>query len=210
MKEQNIALPSENEFRRGVQKYRRENGRDHVYWVATELTKRYWGDHPKMADALGVLLQIWNQPFYRFGGFAYEQLEACIKRNFDVLSNFRERDISSLTDDDKQAICRLFSEFLDALKRVGKKGKELRSPVAVAKGLHLLAPRFLPLWDRRIACGYSCFYGKPADPGERYTEFCEKSKLLAGRFKHLETDLGEPILRLVDEYNYATFTIPRR
>ena len=31
-----------------------------------------------MADGLGVLLLTWNNAFYRFGSFAFDELEKCI------------------------------------------------------------------------------------------------------------------------------------
>jgi hypothetical protein len=44
----------------------------------------------------------------------------------------------------------LFNDFLEALKTPPRNDKkERKSPVAVAKALHLLAPHFFPLWDNK-------------------------------------------------------------
>jgi len=54
---------------------------------------------------------------------------------------------------DNKPIQHLFHQFLRALRiREGKKKNE-KSPVAVAKALHLLGPDFFPLWDLQNRCG---------------------------------------------------------
>lgn len=84
----------------------------------------------------------------------------------------------------------------------------MRSPVAVAKNLHLLAPRFFPLWDNKIAQKYGCSYNK--NPAEKYVLFCKKIKKFAEKFKDDEKikryEKEKSLLKLIDEYNYSKYT----
>lgn len=51
----------------------------------------------------------------------------------------------------------------------------MKSPVAVAKALHLLAPHFFPLWDGRIAKSYKCYYNVD-NAAEKYIWFMKLMK----------------------------------
>jgi len=75
----------------------------------------------------------------------------------------------------------------------------------VAKALHLLAPRFFPLWDLKIANAYDCRYS--ADPAAKYLRFLVKIRGLARTMAnvHIE-DTSKTVVKLIDEYNYARFT----
>jgi len=99
----------------------------------------------------------------------------------------------------------LFKVFLDALRIKDGKKKDCRSPVAVAKALHLLAPAFLPLWDDKIARAYKCYY-KP-HPEQKYLTFAHKMQNLASLLEeHVPVDTEKTFLKLIDEYNYAKYT----
>lgn len=108
---------------------------------------------------------------------------------------------------DDEAIERLFEQFRRALRiREGKK-KDAKSPVAVAKALHLLAPNFFPLWDKKIAQAYGCGYS--SNPAKKYIAFLMKSKNMVEGLQST-TDAkatGKTLLKLVDEYNYAKYTL---
>jgi hypothetical protein len=138
------------ELKAGLETFQSHEARDPMYKTATFLVKHFWGNSREMADALGVLLLTWNQAFYRYGLLDFSALEDCITRNQNELDSFRDRDILSYTLFDDDAINKLYEQFLKALQIVGN-GKMVgrKSPVAVAKALHLLAPAFFPLWDNR-------------------------------------------------------------
>ena len=206
---QEIYIPCEREFIKGIEEFEKHEKRDAMYKVARYLVNLFWGKPADMADALGVLLLTWNQAFYRYGSFDFDKLEKCIERNLEKLEMFRERDIVSLSDEDEQDIKILFEEFMSSLQIAsgGKKGK--KSPVAVAKALHLLAPNFFPLWDARIAKAYRCYYGD--DPAERYIQFMKLIKRVVEtvrKYNDLSTYRNEikTVLKLVDEYNYSKYT----
>ncbi len=82
-----------------------------------------------------------------------------------------------------------------------------KSPVAVAKALHLLAPNFFPLWDDRIAKAYGCYYNN--DPAEKYVQFMKLMKEFVENIKDyidFSDYLNKTLLKLIDEYNYSKYT----
>jgi hypothetical protein len=157
-----------------------------------------------MADGLGVLLLTWNQAFYRYGVFDFDQLENCIAQNIHVLDTFRRRDISTLSSLDEGHIKGLFADFLEALQIQTGKEKGRKSPVAVAKALHMLAPGFFPLWDDRIARAYGCHYSR--NPPDQYVSFCQITRDMAGNLRSCFTRSDKTLVKLIDEYNYSKYT----
>jgi len=100
--------------------------------------------------------------------------------------------ISKLRDKDKKK--------LESLKVIA------RSPVSVAKALHLLAPNFFPLWDNKIARAYGCHYKKK--PAEKYIWFCKKTKTVADKVKNYNIRSNKKTLvKIIDEYNYSKYTL---
>jgi len=272
------------EFLRGCNEFEKREGRDAMYKVATFLVSHFWGKPADMTDGLGVLLLTWNQAFYRYGIFDFEKLERCITDNFQKIENFRNRDISSLSNDDSSEIKDLFDRFFEALqidimrfsdkntKKHTKKHLEellgkwdinyegsnlkaiyesikedprikraiefiqgdetdskkeyiqitisklgdmeknvltstrliMKSPVAVAKTLHILAPRFFPLWDDKIARAYDCYYNQ--DPSGKYVKFCMITRSMVEKMQGHVTREDKTIIKLIDEYNYSKHT----
>ena len=87
----------------------------------------------------------------------------------------------------------------------GERKKLIRkSPVAVAKALHLLAPDFFPLWDMEIAQKNGYHYNK--DPDEKYYNFCEGIRKIAEIVRTYSGTPNKPLLKLIDEYNYSKYT----
>ena len=89
---------------------------------------------------------------------------------------------------------RLFGSFEDVL-----------GPVGAVKALHLVAPRFFPLWDRRIAKAYGLPLkkrGKNADRYFRFTVVTERQcEALSG-----EHSMEQNLLKILDGYNYCRYT----
>lgn len=193
------------EIERGSNVFREHEKRDAMYKVATFLVEHFWGKPLEMADALGVLLLTWNNAFYRYGEFDFHKLEQTLSRRMSILKAFRDRTILSFCEADIETIQDLFNDFLTTLKISDGKSKERKSPVAVAKALHLIAPAFFPLWDKKIALEYGCDYSE--DPSGTYLKFILISKVMAERLKDkVGTSPGKSLLKIIDEYNYARFT----
>lgn len=197
-------IPSREEFLKGCEEFEKYEKRDAMYKVATFLVSHFWGKPADMADGLGVLLLTWNQAFYRYGIFDFDKLEKCIIGNFQKIESFRNRDILSLSSSDEDNIKGLFAKFLEALQIDAGKMQGRKSPVAVAKTLHLLAPNFFPLWDDKIARAYGCYYN--VNPAEKYVSFCKITKIIADKVRNYIDNPDKTLTKLIDEYNYSKYT----
>lgn len=166
------------------------------------------------ADALGVLLLTWNQAAYRYGVFDFGRLESFLKAKRAELEKFRFTRLENLPSVDRMGITELWDDLLDALTTASGS----RSPVAAGKPLHLIAPRMFPLWDNKIAAAYGCrLYGAPRS-AQKYLRFTEETQAILARLaderalEDIEDQLNtrarfsKPILKFIDEYNYARFT----
>jgi len=204
MKRELSHIPDREEFRSHLRKKL-----DPMYRVAKRLLDNSWDEPSNMSEALGVLLLTWNQPFYgRFGWFKFEELEKCLAKNLMVIKGFKEREIFSFSSADEDVTKALFDEFLEALKGV-REAKAIRTPVGVTKALHLLAPKFFPMWDNKIAKNYECSF-TTKNAAEKYICFCYLIKELAekvGSYPGLPTD--RTLVKLIDEYNHATREAPK-
>jgi hypothetical protein len=200
-----MRVPDKQEFHQGVTEFGEREERDAMYNVATFLLEEYWGSPSDMADGLGVLLLTWNQAFYRTQSFDFGELEECIRVHLDQLSEYRERSIASLSESDESEVEQVFVDFLDATRLQSGYREGYRSPVGVAKGLHLLAPDFFPLWDRAIAQEYGYSTTSKSNP-EDYIKFCWDMKEFVSQIGEYDLTEDEPVLKLVDEYNYSKYT----
>ncbi|MBI3089140.1 MAG: hypothetical protein HYY96_00615 [Candidatus Tectomicrobia bacterium] len=196
---------SPDEFKRGYLAFQKHVHRPSWYKTATVLVRHSWGDPREMADGIAVLLLTWNKRFYKYGSFDFDRLEEALRRNMGVIEGLRARHIQSLVVADEPIIRQLFLDFLEALRiKEGKKTKD-RPMVAVAKALHLLAPDFLPIWDRKIARAYTGSYY--SNPDHKYVAFAYKMQHLARQLhEHVPPNGGRTFLKLIDEYNYSRYT----
>jgi len=201
---ENMNIPNRWEFCRGCREFEKHEKRDSMYKVATFLVSHFWGRPSDMADSLGVLLLTWNQAFYRYGIFDFDRLEKCISDNLPKIESFRSRNVFSLSVSDEDDIKYLFNEFLEALQIDVGQMRGRKSPVAVAKALHLLAPKFFPLWDDKIARAYRCYYHRR--PAHKYVSFCKITRTIAGKVKDYGIQSNKTLVKLIDEYNYSKYT----
>jgi hypothetical protein len=200
-----VEIPTADAVIRGCEAFARHEPRDAMYRVATFLVAHFWGRPAEMADSLGVLLLTWNQSHYRFGSFDFSNLEDCIRENFSTLEGYRAKSILQYTPDDDPIIRGLFGEFLVALVIADGKSKGKRSPVAVAKALHLLAPEFFALWDKKIALASGCDYSVMAS--DRYISFMTLSQAIVRNLhSQIAAPIGKTLLKLIDEYSYSKYT----
>jgi hypothetical protein len=196
--------PTADQLECGYKAFQARESRDAMYTTATFLVCHYWGQPAKMADSLGVLLLTWNGALYRYGSFDFGELEKCIEKNIVMLEGYRAKTIADYTASDEQPVKCLFNQFLAALTIAEGKKRGVRSPVATAKALHLLAPGFFPLWDKKIASAYRCNYSQK--PDENYIAFVKISQSMAGSLQSIVLPTGKTLLKLIDEYNYSKYT----
>jgi hypothetical protein len=176
--------------------------RDLFYRVAIELIDlaRRGDTGISEAEALAVLLQTWNRRFYvaqfrgRFPKEHFEAIEALLTEQAAVLSAVAERPIEGLADADRPMVEALFAEFEAVLR-----------PVGAVKALHLLAPRFFPLWDGEIAKGKGCAIGDTGTNARRYWRFMQIA-LAECRELGGEGRWGPGLLKRLDELNYCRYT----
>lgn len=176
--------------------------RDLFYRAATELVSLALEDRTSLsvAEALAVLLQTWNRMFYRYKRFDerhFAEIERLITDNYSKLVAFRQRAIESFEKADEDEVKHIFKAF-----------ERVLGPVGAAKCLHLLAPRFFPIWDRAIAEAY----GLPlARAGKNADKYCRFMQIVKQQIQDLggEGGIGRNPLKAIDEYNYCKYTKKR-
>jgi len=169
-----------------------------------------------------------------FKGDFIMKIKNKIKNNKEKLDSFKRKCICELNTSDKNVIKDLYESFLEVLaceKNIGntklhneegsqgsdqgskeEKGNTKYSPVSTAKFLHIICPNFFPLWDKTIADRYGCSYKNGKDSFESYWEYMVKVKEQINNIEGTKTDrikeiLEEyTILKLIDEYNYMSYT----
>lgn len=185
---------------KGNKAFEKHEKRDAIYSVASYIVRNNWGNASRIADGLGILLLVWNQAFYRYGGFDFLRLELWLGKHKKILSKLRKRNILSFSPADEKPTKELFNSLLAALKARG-----MKSPVAVAKTLHVLAPDFFPLWDNKIAKAYGCHWGKSNVAATKYSAFIYINVAIAKQVKR-SFRKRKTLLKLIDEYNYSKYT----
>ena len=187
--------PEFDELQSAQAAYQADERRTLFYRTATELVELAIREELSLslAEVLTVLLQRWNQPGYRpsrFDAAHCADLERLLSAHGALLRAFRARTIEEFAAEDEATVEALFREFELAL-----------GPVGAAKCLHLLAPRFFPLWDRDIASAYFVSLLEPGQNGERYGRFMrivhEQCVALGG-----EQQIGRNPLQVLEEYNH--------
>jgi len=207
---------------RGSRDYVLEEKRDAMYRVAVFWIDHFWYHPSNIADGIGVLLLVWNQAFYRYCklNLNFKELETFLKENEVVLKELRFRDIATLSKGYEETIINLFNSLLDVLKC-----KDRKSPVAVSKALHLLAPNFFIPWDNDISKAYGCYWYHSSQSDKKYIKFLCKIRTLSKRIitqyadkKDVDNKTARKaiceesssnvpfmkfLLKIIDEFNYA-------
>jgi hypothetical protein len=181
-----------------------EEPRNLFYRAAIFLIDRALQPSPtlNLAESLAVLLQTWNAQYYRFHGkFTNRRLGALqrlLDRHMEAIVAFRGRRLGDYGVNDEQ-VRRLFTDF----------EREL-GPVGAAKALHLLAPRYFPLWDRAIAqTTYRLSLASPAAHSYiKLMGFVEREIDACGGWAAFAP--SENAVKLIDELHYCTATLGMR
>jgi hypothetical protein len=192
----NLNIPDCDKFNLGCALYKDKERRGFIYFEAANMIASNWGNAERMVDGISRIISGWNR-FY--ANFDRDDLADCINRNLGLLGEYRQRDISSLNEEEGDVIKQFFREFTDALKRKSDKRK---SPVSTAKALSPIAPNFFPLWDSAIADKYNCWYFSDSAEGP-YLKFMWKMKLFFETISPCVDDEEKDwLLKKIDEYNY--------
>jgi hypothetical protein len=202
----------------GCREFSNHEHRDAMYRISRLLVDDTWDESGEVADALGVVLLTWNHAFYRYGPPNFDRIEQVVRVRHDKLSRYRSSDLLRLSRGDIDGVTPLFEELLDASSiRIAKTGEIRRSPVSVAKALHVLAPRTFPLWDDAIRKALG-FGGDSNGAACQYVRFMHWCQGVLEQLNHqqslaeIETDISrierfpKTILKYLDEYLYARYT----
>ncbi|WBB47309.1 hypothetical protein O3597_19430 [Verrucosispora sp. WMMA2044] len=192
-------IPTVDDLVRAREVFGAHEPRDVFYRAATDLveTALRGAGSVSVAEAIAVLLQTWNRPYYQYrpaDAAHFEAMERLLTRHELWLAETRVRSIDSMSDVDSEAVSAVFPEF-----------EALLGPVGAAKALHLLAPCFLPLWDRRIAAAYGLGLGPVGTNQRRYVRFMQLTREQSLRVGG-ERAVGRNIIKALDEFNYCRFT----
>lgn len=178
----------------------REEARDLFYRVATDLVERSIRGESglSLGEAVAVLLATWNRRFYQRGRRCdarhVDMIDKAIQSRHEMFAAYRGRTIDTLSDADERHIVRDFASFEDFL-----------GPVGTAKCFHLLAPRFFPLWDARIAAEYGVPLGEMGRNANRYFKFMQTVQLEVERLggsDAVQRAVDVQALKALDEYAY--------
>jgi hypothetical protein len=172
--------------------------RDLFYRAATEFVSLALDGKTSLSitESVAVLLQTWNAQYYRFHSFDavhFSALEVVITSFQGQWGSYRSRELISMATDELDSIAEMFTAFEIVL-----------GPVGAAKTLHLLAPEFFPLWDRKIAQGYRISLDAAGKNAMEYVRFMT---IAVSQIAHVAPH-GESqgILKRIDEFNYCRFT----
>jgi hypothetical protein len=203
-----------SDLQRGVRVFAEKEPRDAMYRISRHLVELHWGSPAHTADALGVLLLTWNQAAYRYGEFRYQSLENFIRRDTGRLDAFRKRRLETISLADYPEVEDVFDGMLEALRSVA----DTVSPVGAAKALHVLAPRFFPAWDNKIAAAYGLGLQGRVRAGNKYKLFVAEIRVVLEDLEqeaplpeiedrlNLLSHFPKTLLKFIDEYNYGRFT----
>ena len=178
--------------------YERDEPRDLFYRVALALMADAEAGRGQfsMVEGLAVLLQSWNLGYYQRGRHPFDQahydaIEGLLKSHKRALARLRERPIEGMTDADRPTVERIFDAFFEVLGAVGS-----------AKTLHLLAPRWFPIFDNYILGAFH-IYGRDGRAYWRFmTGIRAQARMLGGEVK-----AGQNVVKALDELSFCRFTL---
>lgn len=194
-------VPSAQDFQRAATVFREREPRAVVYDAALVLLERAVADVYQLSPvvAVGALIQSWNFAYYQELEFCdaahLALLETTLKEVWAPILRFRARDIASFVrETDAPEVRLVFGRLERVLGRVG-----------AAKALHILAPRFFPLWDNPIAEAYGFLLGPVGSNAETYLQFMQ---LVQGQAASVREVIPhrQDVLKAIDEFNYCRYS----
>jgi hypothetical protein len=197
--------PVQADLKKAHRRFEQREPRDFIYRASTELVENVLAGTSDltMGQAIAVLLQIWNRVYYSGKGRHLSKkhidgLDAVVGACPEITSIYRNKALETATDNEFKYAEKAFNRF-----------EHIAGHVGAAKALHLLAPRFFPLWDTAIAWAYGVSFIKDVRTGSQYVDFIRETReqviSLGG-----ESKAGKDVVKLLDEYNYMICTVDER
>ena len=199
-------VPRPDEFEEIVRKFNREWGLGEcIYDICVENLRKIdlrGLTEDDVKRIVRVFLIVWGQMSRVLGrkkkkGWE-KRLANAIRSLADVLERFRCIDLAEMTDEKfDKLIADIKSCYSDIMGVVG--------PTATSKTLHIIAPRFFPMWDIKIRKLYEV-----SDREGGYVRFMQKlrdqwfkNNLLTESLEKLEKELKRSKLKIIDMYNWV-------
>lgn len=190
------ALPSDSEVVKARAIYREAEPRDVAYRVARYIVEHHDSAGFSRGEGIAILLMSWNAGFYRFRPALRQtliaDLDGLIARHEAEFEALAARSAATYDDGDRPAVERLYQDFVPRLW-----------PVGTAKALHVLVPRFFPLWDTAMASAFGLRLSPPDRSIASYGRLMEIVAEFARR-----SQLDDP-LKALDEWAYVRYTLRR-
>ena len=194
-----VAKPTLADLQAAREMFEAVEPRDLFYRLSLHLMGQGAGSPFSRAEALAVLLQTWNHSYYQrldipFDAAHFAAIERLLAEHEQPLADFARRSIESLAPTDETLVRLIYHEFEAVLGQTG-----------ASKALHLLAPRFFPLWDGAIAATAYGLYARDARDYWRLMGATAMQVAAVGG----EAALGRNPIKAIDEYNYCRYTLKR-
>jgi len=171
--------------------------RDHFYKITRELICLSLKGKTSipLSEAIYVLLRKWNKDVFRYKKFEEKDL-VILEKNIAIhnayLKSYYSRSIKHISTESKSILVCIFQDF-----------ENPRGPVSAAKTLHLLAPKYFPLWDRKIAERYKIRFGRKGTNGLNYLKFMG---MVLDQVQKIKQHTKRNVVKRLDEFNYCKFT----
>jgi len=209
-----------------IRSYQRKEPREAVYQVASRAVDQCWAkrDYEMLARAVTALLISWNARVHVGRKTSFDMVSDFIRRNYSELCRLRKLDLHK--EPAKFSDRGLYDELLRRLTVRSKNNASLSTPVGTVKALHILAPRYFPLWDREIAArsGHSISrnphtYRRFGDEARQLVKRLVQTTLLASRAQSEDAALAwlkeqtctrglrKTWVKFADEYNYVRYVL---
>jgi hypothetical protein len=188
--------PTADELRVAHDVYVQREQRDYAYRIARHaLTDG--ADNVPLArrEAVHLLLCSWNSRSRYTGSLTLGMIEDVLGSTAQTCEAFENRDIVSLTADERPMVADVYQRFRAVMGQTG-----------AAKALGLLYPRFFPLWDTSIGVAYiGRKWQELGTPAEYYLAFMDHC-IAQCKTVVDERAFGPDLLKTLDEWNYCAWS----
>lgn len=206
-----MSSPAVPALRLGSDLYHRLEARDHYYddYVRNRKKWERWEDADQldrgdMAWLIGFLNQ-WSSR-YKDSRETRERLLLSIQNILPTLAEFKGHGLLSMDlggDAGPNFSARkMIRRVFDAIARC----QGQNDSTAASKILHTMNPELFIMWDKKICAGYALHDRDGKDYADR---FLPRMQQLARSSGESSFACGHPMAKVIDEYNYAKFTLAR-
>jgi hypothetical protein len=177
-------------LRKCSEEFRNEEGRAYFYDIAVEIADKY------PLQAAIIVLATWNTGRFRFmmsNPKNLMDLKEALDKCRPLFEQLKEKRFQTANFDGIGEIVKQIYSILSKVKGVEYTG--------ASKLMHLFCPNLFVMWDGFIRRKYRV--------GKSPEDFLKFQKLMQDRFGKIKWDELRTLPKVIDEYNYVKFTLPR-